>query len=217
MKEPIMNNLSRNLNKYIPTYLTIIMTTLLLSACADTRVVTLENSVEQQFNLVDDDSDGVIQAREKCNGTTMGASVDNDGCGTKISTIKPLQINIKFERNSSEIPAAAYAEISKLADILGKNSAINVLIEGHTSKIGTTALNKTLSNARAEAVALVLENDFAINKSRISTIGYGFERLEAMGDTEQDHAVNRRIMAEISNIENIDELKWTIYTVDQAN
>jgi outer membrane protein OmpA-like peptidoglycan-associated protein len=212
-----MNKFLRNISKYIPTYLTIIVTSILLSACADTRIVALEDSVEQQFNLTDDDSDGVIKAREKCDGTTIGASVDNYGCGTKISTIKPLQINIKFERNSSEIPAAAYAEISKLADILGKNSAINVLVEGHTSKIGTTALNKTLSNARAEAVALVLENDFAINKSRISTIGYGFERLEVMGDTEQDHAVNRRIMAEISNIENIDELKWTIYTVDQAN
>ena len=38
-----------------------------------------------------------------------------------------------------------------------------------------------------------------------------------MGDTEQDHAVNRRIMAEISHTESIDELKWTIYTVDQTN
>ena len=176
-----MNNLSRNLNKYIPTYLTIIMTTLLLSACADTRVVTLENSVEQQFNLVDDDSDGVIQAREKCNGTTMGASVDNDGCGTKISAIKPFQIDIKFERNSSEIPAAAYAEIRKLADILEKYPSINVLIEGHTSKVGSARLNQELSNNRAEAVALVLENDFAINQNRISSIGYGFERLEVHG------------------------------------
>ncbi|MDO6486399.1 OmpA family protein [Colwellia sp. 6_MG-2023] len=212
-----MNKVLRNPNKYISLYLAMIVSALLLMACADTRVVVLEDSVEQQFNLADDDSDGVIKAREKCDGTTIGASVDNYGCGTKISTIEPFQIDIKFERNSSEIPAAAYAEISKLADILEKNSAINVLVEGHTSKVGTAALNKALSNARAEAVATVLENDFAIDKSRIATIGYGFERLEAMGDTEQDHAVNRRIMAEISNIENIDELKWTIYTVDQVN
>jgi outer membrane protein OmpA-like peptidoglycan-associated protein len=212
-----MNNLSRNLNKYILIYLTIVMTTLLLSACADTRVVTLEDSVEQQFNLADDDSDGVIQAREKCNGSTIGALVDNDGCSNKISTIKPFQINIKFGRNSYEIPAEAYADIRNLAGILEKNPSINVLIEGHTSKVGTASLNQVLSNERAEAVALVLENDFAINPNRISSIGYGFERLEVMGDTEKDHAVNRRIMAEISNVESIDELKWTIYTVDQTN
>ena len=64
---------------------------------------------------------------------------------------------------------------------------------------------------------MALENDFNINKNRISAVGYGFEKLKVIDDTEQAHSANRRIMAEISHTENVDELKWTIYTVDEAN
>ena len=212
-----MNKFSINLTQPTLKYLAIVLTIFGISACADTGVVTLEKSVEQHNDLIDYDSDGVIKAREKCDGTTLGASIDNYGCGTQISKIEPFKINIKFEHNSYEIPESAYVEIKKLADFLKKHSEINLLIEGHTSKVGTVKLNQKLSNNRAKAVALVLTSEYNIAESRISSIGYGFERLEEIDDTELAHAANRRIMAEVSFTESMDELKWTIYTVDQAN
>ncbi|MGB1262444.1 MAG: OmpA family protein [Cognaticolwellia sp.] len=200
-------------SKYIVTALAAIF----ISACADTRIVTLEDTVVQVNDLVDYDSDGVVKAREKCDGTTFGASIDNYGCGTQVELIKPFRIDIKFANNSYQLPAGANFEISKLAEFLEKYPEINVVIEGHTSKVGSATLNQQLSNNRAQAVALMLSNEFNIDEKRISAIGYGFERLEVQGSSEHAHASNRRIMAEVSHSENIDDLKWTIYTVDQVN
>lgn len=212
-----MNNFLGTPIKTTLNYVTISFMALLLSACADTRIVILEDSVKQQHNLTDYDSDGVIKARDKCAETTIGALIDNNGCGTSIANIKPFKIDIKFANNSYEIPNAAYSEIEKLAEVLEKYPSVNVIVEGHTSKVGSTVLNQILSDKRAQSVALVLENNFNIDKNRISSFGYGFERRAVIDDTEQAHIANRRIMAEISYTESIDELKWTIYTVDEAN
>jgi outer membrane protein OmpA-like peptidoglycan-associated protein len=212
-----MNKIQLNSIKAKPKYLIAALAIMLITACADSRIVTLEESVKQEKNLADYDSDGVIKAREKCDGTIIGASIDNYGCGSQTAKIKPFKIDIKFEHNSYELPLSAYTEIIKLAEFLATYSEINVLIEGHTSKVGTAELNQELSKNRAKAVALMLEKDFKISKDRIKSIGYGDTRLKEIGDTEQAHAANRRIMAEVSHTENIDALKWTIYTVDQAN
>jgi outer membrane protein OmpA-like peptidoglycan-associated protein len=190
---------------------------LFISACADTPVVILEDSVQQLHDLTDYDSDGVVKAREQCDGTSIGAAIDNYGCGTQTSKIMPFKIDVKFVNNSYQLSDQANEDISKLAELLKMNPQINVVIEGHSSKIGVAKLNQVLSNNRAKAVALVLIHDFKINEERISSIGYGFERLENLADTEQAHAENRRIMAEISHVEKVDDLKWTIYTVNQAN
>ncbi|MGB2740454.1 MAG: OmpA family protein [Cognaticolwellia sp.] len=212
-----MNKVLCNPLKNSYQYLIVGCSALFLSACADTGIISLKEPVVQQHNLIDYDHDGVVKAREKCDKTTLGAAIDNYGCGTKISEIKPFKIDIKFENNSYVLPAGAHNEIKVLAEFLEKYPDINVVIEGHSSKVGSAKLNKELSNNRAKAVALMLVNDFNIDDSRISSIGYGFERLEAIGDSERVHATNRRIMAEISLTESIDELKWTIYTVDQTN
>ena len=215
-KELTMNKLSFGEIETTAKHLLVAFTVLFLTACADTSVITLEESV-QQHNLTDYDSDGVINAREKCPETRIGASIDNYGCGSKIAQIKPLKIAINFANNSYELPLHAYDEISKLAEFLTLYPEVNIIIEGHSSKVGTAKLNQALSSERAKAVALMLVNEFKISENRVSSIGYGFDRLKEKGDTEQAHAINRRIMAEVSHTEHIDELKWTIYTVDQAN
>lgn len=197
--------------------LAIPLTVLLLSACAETSIVTMETPVKQLHNLKDYDSDGVIKAREKCDGTPLGALIDNYGCGEKITKIAPLKIDIKFENSSYVIPQSAYSEITKLAEFLRSHPGIDVVIEGHSSKVGAKKYNKKLSKNRAQAVELMLINDFNINKSRVSSIGYGFERLEVEGESEQAHAANRRIMVESAHTEKFDKLKWTIYTVDREN
>ena len=197
--------------------LALAFTVLFISACADSKIVTIDAPAEQVHNLHDFDSDGVIKAREKCDGTTLGALIDNNGCGIKTSQVDPFLIDIKFENNSYTIAPFAYAEIKNLAEFLKKHSELNLLIEGHTSKVGSESLNQTLSTKRAEAVALVLINDFNIDKNRVSSKGYGFERLAVAGDNEQAHAANRRIMAELSYTQQVEELKWTIYTVDETN
>ena len=189
--------------------------TLLITSCAQAPLVIMEAPVTQLNNLNDYDSDGVIKARDKCAETVLGATIDNYGCGRQTSSLEPLNVNIKFANNSYDIPDTAYPKIQELAGFLDKHQELNVLIEGHTSKTGDIALNQALSDNRAKAVAHMLKDNFNIAKTRVSSVGYGFTRLEITGDNPAAHAINRRIMAELTYTEHVDDMMWTIYTVDQ--
>jgi outer membrane protein OmpA-like peptidoglycan-associated protein len=59
-------------------------------------------------------------------------------------------------------------------------------------------------------------NTFDIDQARITAIGYGFNKLILEGDDEESHARNRRIVAELSSYKSLTDMKWTIYSVDQA-
>jgi len=189
---------------------------LLLASCARSPLVVMEGEVVQVNNLHDYDSDGVIKARDKCKETVLGASIDNYGCGTRTVFTQPMNINVKFAHNSYEIQEAAYPKIRELADFLEKHPQLFVVIEGHTSKVGSEELNQTLSDNRAKAVARVLVNDFNIDGERVSSVGFGFNRPEQTGSSEAVHATNRRIMAELAYTSHEDAMRWTIYTVDQT-
>jgi OOP family OmpA-OmpF porin len=215
-KELIMNKLP--LTKALPviTSSLLICGTILLSACAGNNIVNLESSVEQLNDLNDHDRDGVIQAREKCEDTVLGATIDNVGCGTQTTYVEPLTIDIKFANNSYTIPPSAISEINALAKFLEQRPELRVLIEGHTSKVGAEHLNQTLSVNRAKSVVSVLVNDFNIATERVSSIGYGFNRLADFANNEAAHTTNRRILVELSETVIVDDMKWTIYTVDQV-
>ena len=211
-----MNNYYKNNTVSLSKLMLITLITIWISACADTTLVTMGSSIKQVNNLDDYDRDGVIKARDKCAETVIGANIDNYGCGKQFTHIKPFNIEIKFANNSHKIPSAAYATIKKLADFLEKHPKLNVLVEGHTSKVGGLALNQKLSKDRAKAVAFVLVNDFNIPKKRVSSIGYGFSRLEEEGDTPEANAANRRIVVNLSYTQYVNDISWTIYTVDQV-
>ncbi len=212
IKELMMNNKQPNITKlFIATF-----TSIFIASCAAPSLVAIEEPIEQLKNLEDYDSDGVIEERDKCPSTVLGAIIDNYGCGTQTPLIEPFKIDIKFANNSYTIPSSAYGKIKDLAAFLDKNGELLVRIEGHTSNVGDRELNQTLSENRAKAVAFVLVNDFNINEERVSSAGFGFDRLEEEGDTPSAHAINRRIMAELTKTSHIDNMQWTIYTVNQA-
>ncbi|WP_339720743.1 OmpA family protein [uncultured Paraglaciecola sp.] len=188
----------------------------LLVGCAGNSIVKLEPSVKQLQDLNDYDRDGVIEARDKCANTIVGAIIDNYGCGAKTSHIVPLKVDIKFAHDSYMLPSTAIPKIQQIAEMLAEKQDLKVFIEGHTSKVGSAAHNQVLSENRAKAVASVLVNDFKISPERVSSIGYGFERLADNRDTAAAHETNRRIIAELSKTVTVDEMLWTIYMVDQV-
>ncbi len=191
----------------------IVFSTVLITSCAQSDIIMQEDTVVQTHNLDDYDHDGVIEARDKCDGTVLGASIDNAGCGSQTPSTEPLKINLKFANNSYSLPNNADEQIRKLAELLKNTPNLQVNIEGHTSNVGGIALNQQLSDKRAKILAAVLINDYNIPPERVSTIGYGFEKLEAKGDTDEAHAANRRTMAELTHVKYVDDMKWTIYTV----
>lgn len=183
--------------------------------CAVPIVEMSEQPTVQKYDLTDADADGVILARELCPESFEGAKVGNRGCGAEKTKAVRRQLMINFDTNSYQIKPAFYNEIKGLADFMNEYPSVKVTIEGHTSKRGSRVLNQTLSQNRAQAIKDKLVADFAINKNRITAIGYGFDRLLLQGDDEYIHSQNRRIVVEMSAEKQIKNMKWTIYSVDQ--
>jgi len=186
---------------------------MLTASCADLKLVSMD-STSQINDLRDLDRDGVIEAREQCDETLTGSTINNVGCGQSMPANQSMLLDIKFANNSSEIPVSDYGQIEQVANFLEKYPNSQVIIEGHTSKVGSAVLNQQLSEQRALALAAVLVNEFSISQSRVATVGYGFSRPKSFGDSDEDHAINRRIVAELSGKRQVNDMIWTIYTVD---
>jgi len=187
---------------------------LFISACAvQINEMTPEPTV-QQFDLTDSEGDGVINARDQCLTSLMGAQVDNNGCGAQRMEKVRRNLSVNFANNSSIVEPQFLSEVEALATVMQASPETKVTIEGHTSKIGSTVSNKKLSQQRAQAIKDILVNRFAINESRITAIGYGGERPLLEGNDESIGSHHRRIVAELSSEQPFADMKWTIYSVD---
>lgn len=189
---------------------------LLMTGCAVQTIDMADHPSIQKNDLSDSDGDGVIDAREKCETTVVGAQVDNYGCGGETLNKVRQELRVNFPNNSYVVAQEYFRDINQLAEFMNQYPDTAVVIEGHTSKQGSKKLNMALSQKRAQAVADILKNKFGIAASRISAMGYGFERLLDEGNNERAHARNRRIVAELSSEEQIPDMKWTIYSVDKS-
>src|SRR6185503_16117962 len=83
--------------------------------------------------------------------------------------------------------------LNAVAKILGDHPEItNVRIEGHTDNRGGAAMNLGLSGRRAASVATALIRR-GIDKSRLSSKGYGLTRPIDSNTTEEGRQNNRRV------------------------
>ena len=67
------------------------------------------------------------------------------------------------------------------------------LIEGHTDAVGSDEDNLTLSDRRAETVALILSEEFGVPAENLTTQGYGEQFLKV--PTDGPERLNRRTAA----------------------
>jgi OOP family OmpA-OmpF porin len=190
---------------------------LLLVGCASTPIINMADQVTaQKYDLSDLDGDGVIESREKCSTSMEGSHVDNNGCGAEISNKVRQELRVNFANNSAVIEPRYYTDIKALADFMERYPDSEVVIEGHTSKQGSSKLNMALSQRRAQAVMDLLVNNYDIATFRVSAVGYGFDRLLDEGTDKEAHAHNRRIVAELSSENQTTDMKWNIYSVDKS-
>lgn len=99
--------------------------------------------------------------------------------------------NVFFDTNSFKLRAESYKELDKLLEILAKNAATKIEIDGHTDNVGKDADNMTLSNNRAKAVYNYLVSQKA-NKANLTFKGYGASKPIAPNNTVAGKAQNRR-------------------------
>ncbi|MDA0129015.1 OmpA family protein [Vibrio sp. MarTm2] len=166
---------------------------------------------EQIADLTDDDKDGVVNARDLCPNTPEGALVDNDGCGESLKNEEERQLRILFANDSYEINPIFSDQIQTMAEFLQKYQSASIQIQGFASKVGAPEYNLALSKKRAHAVQDELIS-FDVDPSRVSIVGYGETRLEAEGDDETSHALNRKVTATVVGLREVVVEEWTIFT-----
>lgn len=148
--------------------------------------------------VVDSDGDGVPDHLDQCPNTPRGHKVDERGCTVYQEVeqrVGSAEIRVLFAFDSAEVSREQRADVARLADYLKRYPTATVEIEGHASRIGAADYNQRLSERRARAVADLLVNTHGIERSRISTVGYGFSRPRMEGATREAHRANQRIEA----------------------
>ena len=103
--------------------------------------------------------------------------------------------SITFDTGSWEVTPDQAARLEPIAQAILKAIEQNpnevYLIEGHTDAIGDQVDNLSLSDRRAEAVAIVLSEQFGIPPENLTTQGYGEEQLKV--PTQAAERRNRRV------------------------
>jgi outer membrane protein OmpA-like peptidoglycan-associated protein len=105
-----------------------------------------------------------------------------------------VDLMLSFGPGSSSLSAAAQAQLQAFAEALKRPQLANirVRIEGHTDSSGGRAVNQTLSQRRAQAVADYLTSQ-GIDVGRLEVRGFGYDQpLPGMPASARE---NRRVEA----------------------
>ncbi|WP_333005083.1 OmpA family protein [Vibrio coralliilyticus] len=165
----------------------------------------------QLSDLYDDDKDGVINARDLCPDTPLGANIDNDGCGTYVKSEEEMDLHILFENDSSDIQPVFLTQIREMADFLEVYPSTSIELQGYASKVGNRTHNMELSKERAQEVESALINN-GVSHTRIKIVGFGDTNLDDLGDDEITHAKNRKVVATVVGHKGNFKKEWTIFT-----
>lgn len=110
---------------------------------------------------------------------------------------------VTFDTGSAQISPSqvnALAEIGyAMEDALAEDPDAVFLIEGHTDAVGSDDYNLTLSDDRAESVAIVLSENFEIPPENLVTQGYGeeFLKIETLGPERRNRRVTVRPITDL--------------------
>ncbi len=163
----------------------------LLPGCQSLHIYEPTNSNSM---VMDDDGDGISNARDTCSATDAHEPVGPDGC--PVSLIKEQVGNIiLFHRGSAKITPKGETVIFNLlsAEIREFPSAV-IEVEGYADVCGSDAADFALSELRAKNVAEHMISN-GLDASRIrSVVGFGHRRPSSTTPSKCDQPFNDRVV-----------------------
>jgi outer membrane protein OmpA-like peptidoglycan-associated protein len=121
-----------------------------------------------------------------------GARCEN--CGTVVHTTVLEGVNFAF--NKADLLPIAHPILDKDVTMLKNDHKLKVRVEGHCDIRGSDEYNQKLSERRATTVYNYFTSK-GIDKSRMSTIGYGRSKPLVPNTTEENMYKNRRVEVKI--------------------
>ncbi len=129
-------------------------------------------------------------------GVTDGHEVieDNTDPLNPADDLQLFTLNIEFDYDKADLRSQYHSDLDKIVKVLQRDPGASARVEGHADKRkrSDATYNKRLSERRAKAVMEYLAAVGGIERSRLTSLGYGFSRPVAPNDTEANMQKNRR-------------------------
>lgn len=151
------------------------------------------SSDEKQVDVIAEESSEMVELELKRSGkVTFNNKTLQEGDNLVLN-------NIQFDVNSPVLRTEGKAELDKLVGLMKQNSAVEILLSGHTSSEGAASLNRELSLKRVRSC-----KDYLVSKGiddvRITIKGFGPDAPIAPNDNEANRAKNRRVEMKITKL-----------------
>lgn len=129
-------------------------------------------------------------------GVSDGHEVIEDGTNPldPADDLQKFTLLIEFDYDKDFIRPQYFDELAPVVKVLQRDPSVTVRVEGHADKRAKSRrdYNQRLSERRARAVAKYLVEKSGIDASRVTAVGYGFDRPVFPNDTEEHMQHNRR-------------------------
>ncbi|MCP5062263.1 MAG: OmpA family protein, partial [Ignavibacteriae bacterium] len=102
-------------------------------------------------------------------------------------------VGLSFDVGKAVINPESFGLLTKLQKAIKEFPDSRVGVEGHTDSFGSDKKNLELSQQRADAVTQYLLANMDIDRTKITSIGYGETKPIANNETKEGRAINRRI------------------------
>lgn len=165
-------------------------------------VVDLRNAIAKKEEALQ----GLL---DKVNKSLVGFNPDDLTVEKKNGKIYvSLSEKLLFTSGSATVQKEGKEALGKVAEVLNKNTEIDVMIEGHTDNVPIkTAVfkdNWDLSVIRATSIVRIMTEDYGVNAQRVTPAGRGEFNPVMENDSKENKAKNRRV--EIILSPKLDEL-----------
>ena len=171
-----------------------------LSALLDREMAELrkkEQKINELQEMINTQNEKVQALLNNVKNALMGFSSDELSVHEKDGKVYvAMSDKLLFQSGSAQVDKRGKEALAKLADVLIKQTDIDVMIEGHTDTkpINTVQFkdNWDLSVIRATSVVRILTKDYKINPLQIQPSGRGEFIPVATNETVEGRSKNRR-------------------------
>jgi outer membrane protein OmpA-like peptidoglycan-associated protein len=151
-------------------------------------------AADQKAGAAQQSADGARQAAE---GARTFAEQGLNRMDQTVQSMNKFQMTkseaVLFAFNSDKLTDDAKAQLDGLANVAKGMDRFVVEVQGFTDKSGSATYNETLSEARAQAVARYLSNQYQIPIRNIAMLGSGYALPVADDKTRDGRKMNRRV------------------------